>query len=99
MKLESDFQRILKSEIAVIFPGCMIKRNDPYDIQGFPDITVYYKNKYAQLECKRSKDAPHRPNQEYYIKMFNNMGGYAAFVYPENKERVLEEMRAHFGKG
>ena len=99
MKLESVFQKRLKAEIEVIFPGCVIKRNSVDDIQGFPDLTIFYKGKYAMLECKRYKDAPHRPNQDYYINMFNNMGGYASFVYPENKERVLEEMRLHFKGG
>ena len=97
MKRESIFQKRLKDELEVIFPGCLIKRNTPDDLQGFPDITVFYKGKYAQLECKRYADAPHRPNQDYYIKTFNSMGGYAAFIYPENKDQVIKEMKRHFG--
>ena len=96
MRLETEFQRDLKKELKVIFPGCIIKRNIPDDIQGFPDMTVFYKGKYAMLECKRYREAPHRPNQDYYVKTFNTMGGYAAFVYPENKILVLEELKKHF---
>ena len=97
--LESAFQRKTKEEIKRRFPGCVIKRNDPHDIQGFPDITVFYRCKYAHLEFKQRKNAKHQPNQDYYVDLFNKMGGFAAFIYPENKEDILIEMREYFNAG
>lgn len=96
LRLENEFQRNLKKELRDLFPGCIIKRNSVDDIQGFPDITVYYGGKYAHLECKRSEKAHKRPNQEYYINLFNDMGGYASFIYPENKNKVLADLELWF---
>ena len=89
---ESKFQRNLIEELEVLFPGCIVLKNDPNYIQGIPDLLILYKNKWAALEVKQSAKAHHQPNQEYYISMMNDMS-YASFVYPENKEDVLYELQ------
>lgn len=97
--LESTFQRKTRKEIEdVIFPDCIVKRNEPWDHQGFPDLTIFKGRKYAHLEFKRSADAVHQPNQDYYIDLFNKMGAYAAFIYPENKEEIIEELKDYFNQ-
>ena len=96
-KLESQFQVRLKKRLAEKFPGCIVMKNDPNDIQGIPDLNILYKDKWAELECKRSKSAKNRqPNQEYYIGKLNDMG-FARFIFPENEAAVLQEMEAYFG--
>lgn len=95
-KLERDFQRETKYKLRVIFPGCIVKRNSTDDIQGFPDITVFYAGKFAMLEFKRSEDASKRPNQEYWIEELKKIGGYAAFIYPENAEVIFAELKEFF---
>lgn len=92
---ENKFQAELKKEIRARFPGSMVLKNDPNDIQGIPDLMVLYKNKWAALEVKQSATAKHRPNQDYYIDKLGNMS-YAAFIYPENKEDILNEMERSF---
>lgn len=91
-KLERDFQAKLIKELKSIFPGCIIMKNDPDYIQGIPDLIILYKNKWAALEVKRSADATHRPNQDYYVDKMDDMS-FAAFIYPENKEEVLYELQ------
>lgn len=91
MKLERKFQADLIIEIKKRFPGCMVLKNDPTYIQGIPDLLILYKKHWAVLECKKSKDEPFRPNQEYYIKKLKYMS-FAAVIFPENKEEVLNEM-------
>lgn len=88
---ESKFQHGLIEKLKVMFPGCIVLKNDPNYIQGIPDILILYRQKWAAIECKRSSGASHRPNQDYYISMMNDMG-YAAFVYPENEAEVLDEL-------
>jgi hypothetical protein len=90
--LESKFQADLIKELKQLFPGCVIMKNDPEYIQGIPDLTILYGAKWATLECKKSKKSSHRPNQEYYVDKLNGMS-YSAFVYPENKEEVLNELQ------
>lgn len=90
--LENRFKTKLIHEIEDRLPGCMIMHNDANEIQGIPDLLVLYKNKWAALEGKKSADAPHRPNQDYYVEQMNRMS-YAAFVYPENKQEVLDELQ------
>lgn len=90
--VESKFQKSLIAEIEVLFPGCMVIKNDPTYIQGIPDLLILYKDKWAALECKRSERESHRPNQDYYISKLDEMS-YAAFVYPENREVILNELQ------
>lgn len=87
---ESDFQRDLIKEIEEMFPGCIVTKMEPY-IQGIPDLLILFNSRWAMLECKKSEDAKHQPNQDYYVDILNRMS-YSAFVYPENKEEVLHEL-------
>jgi len=90
---ESEFQARLIKEIKERFPGCLVLKNDPTYIQGVPDLLVLYKNRWAGLECKKSaKERNHpRPNQEFYVGKMNEMS-YASFIYPENKEDVINDL-------
>lgn len=94
---ENDFQSKLIKEIKVRFPGCVVMKNDANYIQGIPDLTILYGKHWAMLECKASyKDRMKpRPNQERRIEYMNNLS-YAKFIYPENKEEVLNEMEKSF---
>lgn len=94
-KLESKFQKDLMDEIRRRYPGCVIIKNDSGYIQGFPDWTILYKNKWAVLETKREEGASKQPNQEYYVTKLNAMS-FSRFVYPENKEEVLHELHKTF---
>lgn len=95
--LENKFQSQLIKDIKKEFKGCTVLKNDPNYIQGIPDLVVFYGDKYAFLEVKKQKDASHRPNQDYYIKKFHEQGAYSSFVYPENKEDVIDGMARSFG--
>ena len=94
-KKENDFQSDLIKEIYERFPGCIVMKNDAGYLQGIPDLTVLYKNKWATLEDKREENAAHRPNQDWYVSKMNDMS-FSAFIYPENKEEVLNEMERSF---
>ena len=89
--LENKFQSKLIKELKELFPGCIVMKNDSSYIQGIPDLLVLHGSKWAGLECKKSENAKHQPNQEYYVDKMNKMS-FASFVYPENKEAVLNEL-------
>ena len=93
MKKESEFQKELINEIKQKIPDCIVIKNDSNYIQGIPDLTILTKKGWALLECKKSKKASHQPNQDYYILKANNMS-YGSFIYPENKEDVLNELQS-----
>ena len=95
MKKESQFQSDLIKEIKGRFPGCIVMKNDANYIQGIPDLLVLYKDHWAALECKKEENAHHQPNQEYYISVMNKMS-YARFIYPTNKEEILDELQRAF---
>ena len=92
---ESKFQASLKKEIKEMFPGCIVTKLDSSDIQGLPDLLILYKDKWATLENKRNANASHRPNQDYYVNKMNEMS-FSRFIYPENKEEILNELRRSF---
>ena len=93
--LERNFQRGLIKDIKERFKGAFVIKLDPRLIQGVPDLLVLFGKRWAALEVKRSANAPHRPNQDYRVKIMNEMS-FARFVYPENKESVLDEMESAF---
>lgn len=95
-KQERDFQSSLIKEIKKIFPGCMVLKNDPNYIQGIPDLTIFYKNKWATLEVKKDEKSKRQPNQSYYVNKMNGMS-FSRVIYPENKEEVLNELQQSFG--
>ena len=94
-KLEKRFQSELIKELRELFPGCIILKNDPTYIQGIPDLLILFEDKWAALEVKKSITASHRPNQEFYVNKMGRMS-YANFIYPENKEVVLNELQETF---
>ena len=95
MTPEGKFKKTLKQELKEMFPGCIITQMDPNDIQGIPDLLILWQNKWATLECKKSQNASHRPNQDYYVEKMNNMS-YSSFIFPENKEVILGELQQAF---
>ena len=95
MAKESKFQNGLINKIKERFPGCVIMKNDANYIQGIPDLTILHGDKWAMLEVKKNEKASHQPNQDYYVNKMNEMS-YAAFVYPENEEEVLDALERSF---
>lgn len=91
---ESKFQSNLKKELKNIFPGCIVTKLDSGDIQGIPDLLILYKNKWATLENKRTAKAHKQPNQEYYVNKMNDMS-FSRFIYPENKDEVLTDLKEY----
>jgi hypothetical protein len=93
--LENRFKTKLIREIQEMLPGSIITHLDPNEIQGIPDLLILYRNKWAALEGKKNATASVRPNQAYYVSLMDGMS-FASFIYPENKESVLDALYFHF---
>lgn len=101
MVLERDFQPKLIKRIRAMFPGCMVLKNDTDYLQGIPDLTILYGNRWAILEVKKkrpTKESDWEPNQEWYIELLDRMS-FSACVYPENMEEVLDDLQRAFTPG
>lgn len=98
MARESIFQKGLIREIKQRLPGCLVLKNDPNHIQGIPDLTVLYQDRWAFLEVKKSAKEAHQPNQDYYIEKANAVS-FGAFIFPENKEHVLHDLELTLNPG
>lgn len=99
MKNENRFQAALVKEIKAALPGCIVLKNDGSNVpQGFPDLLILHKKQWGTLECKKSKNAGHQPNQDYYVDLLDGMS-FSKFISPENKEEVLNELYSTFGSG
>ena len=55
MARENKFQRKLIQEIEEKFPGSIVMKNDPNHIQGIPDLTILYKNRWATLDYRKKQ--------------------------------------------
>lgn len=93
--LESQYQSELIKKLKKSFPGCIVLKNDPNYIQGFPDLTVMYGKHWALLEVKRRYNAQVRPNQKHYIDLAKKMS-YASFIFPENEGKVFGDLSRLF---
>lgn len=85
---ERDFQAKLIKDLKHELPGVLVLKNDPNYIQGIPDLTILYKQKWALLEVKKSSSAPLRPNQEYYISEADKQS-FGEVIFPENYDVVM----------
>lgn len=93
---EASFQTKVLKKIGDLFPGSFVVKNDPRVNQGVPDILILFKDKWAMLEFKASPKARTRPNQPYFVKLFNNMS-FAAFIHPGNEKKVLNDLQSALG--
>ena len=94
-KLESKFQKEFIDKVKERYPGSIALKNDSGYIQGFPDWTILYQDKWAVLEMKKDKGARKQPNQEYYVEKLNDMS-FSRFVCPENEEEVFNDLDTLF---
>ena len=92
---EGMFQRQVKEDLKKRFPGCIVIKNDPSSLQGIPDLSIFYEEHWGMLEVKNDEEAPHQPNQDYWVDKLNNMS-FAAFINPSNREEVLDAMERSF---
>jgi hypothetical protein len=94
--LERDYQARLIKKLRLLFPGCVILKNDTSYMQGVPDLLVLFEDKWAMLEVKESEDSIEQPNQRFYVQQFSEMS-FGAFIYPSNEEEVLRDLQQAFG--
>lgn len=90
---ENEYQETLIKKIKNLLPGCTVLKNDPNYIQGIPDLTVLYQGRGGMLEVKASEKSRERPNQRYFVDLFNKSETFASFIYPENEEEVLRALQ------
>lgn len=95
--LERDYQAQLIRRIKTRFPKAIVLKNDSTYMQGIPDLLILVDNHWAALECKAYDRAPVRANQQYFVDLMNSMS-FAAFIYPENEEEVLDDLQYSFGR-
>ena len=89
--LENKFQANLIKKLKKLYPDCFIMKNDSSYMQGVPDLLVLNNDKWATLECKKSANARHQPNQDYYVGKMNEMS-FSRFIFPENEQEVLDDL-------
>lgn len=78
-----------------MFPGCAVYKMDASYQQGIPDLLILWGEYWAALEVKISPMAATQPNQDYYIQQLQEMS-FAAYIYPENEEEVLDALQQAF---
>ena len=80
---ENSYQAGLIKRIKERFPGCIVLKNDSTYIQGMLDLTILWQDGWGSLEVKAS---------ESYLELLNKMS-FAAYIYPENEEEVLDALQ------
>lgn len=94
-KVEREYQPHVIKRLQTEFPGGIVMKNDAGYRQGYPDLIFTY-GKTIHLETKRDEKASFRPNQQYYINLINEQGGFARSIRPENEDEVFKEIADYF---
>jgi hypothetical protein len=92
---ENQYQAKLIKRLESRFPGCVVLKNDAAYQQGILDLILLYRDRWASLEVKRSASAPVQPNQDHFVQQLDEMS-FAAYIYPENEEEVLNALQQAF---
>lgn len=98
MAIESGFQGRLREKIKALLPDCIVMKTDATNHQGIPDLCIMCRGRCAFIECKGSRTAAHRPNQDTWVDWLSSQGFFAAFAYPENANEILMDLQRYFGK-
>lgn len=95
--LEGKYKTELTKRIYERFGNrCVVVRLDSALMQGISDMLVLFEGgMWAALEAKTRGNAARQPNQEFYVQKLNDMC-FAAFIYPENEEAVLNELEEEY---
>lgn len=86
---EGPYKTYLRHRIERELQGSLVIKLDPSDIQGIPDMGILFGCRWGALEAKISRRANIQPNQEHWVTRLNDMS-FAAFIYPEIEEEVLD---------
>lgn len=92
---EGQYQTAIIKRLKKMFPGCMVMKTGSDYMQGLPDLVILWEGYWAALEVKTSALASRQPNQDYYIEQLDLMS-FAAYIYPENEEEVLDALQQAF---
>lgn len=93
---ETKFEQETIKEIYDRLPGSVVLKNDASRHQGIPDRLILWGKHWAALEFKAKENSKQQPNQDYYVETLDRMS-FAAFIYPENKDEVLDALQSAFG--
>lgn len=99
--LESPFKTRFIKRLEKEFPGCVILKNDANYRQGIPDLIMLWDVYWASFETKRKKPTSandFEPNQEWWLDKLDTMS-FAACVYPENVEEIVDALQRQFKTG
>lgn len=94
---ENAYQSKLIKKLRQLHPDWILFKNDANYLQGIPDWTALHNGTYALFDVKRSRNAEHQPNQDWYIQNANKDGGFGSFVFPENEEDFLDAIQQALG--
>ncbi len=87
-KFQAEVVKWLKKQ------GCEVFKMNPGP--GVPssteDLLFLVDGFWGFLECKKSKNASHRPGQDKTVERHNQMS-YSRFTWPENWEEVKKELK------
>lgn len=98
MSIEGPYKTQLTKTIYRMFgtDHCAVVRLDSALLQGIPDMGILFDGGFwALLEAKTSRRARIQPNQPYYVDFMNQLC-FAAFIYPDNEEAVLNALQEEY---
>lgn len=89
-KFKQKFCRELKKLGAI---AILQYKQDATTVKGFPDTLAIFDGVVIFIEFKASKNAKFQPLQKEWNTRLNEAFHFAYIVYPENSEKILNEIK------
>ena len=94
MNPETLYKNRLMPKLKAI-PNSYWIKTQMVSLSGVPDILGCVNGRFVALELKASWREARKKHylQKHVIKRIRQTGGYAEFIYPENEELIIEEIK------
>lgn len=98
MRPEDKFKNNVVKPALKQIPKCWHFTKEAVSIRGISDIIGVVNGRFFAWELKTSKKEADKKTgrnalQRYILDIINHCGGIGRFVYPENLEECLDELR------
>lgn len=91
---KNGYQSVVKKKLKKEFPQCEVRKLNPNEIQGSPDLLILCPITWATLETKGYEKANKQANQPYYVDKHNKMS-FSSFIHPDNENEVFNKLHKH----
>jgi penicillin-binding protein-related factor A (putative recombinase) len=97
-RLEKRFENKVRDILKEVPKSYWFMKTAGSSIRGTPDVLGIVNGRFIALELKRTRKLSEVRTkttelQKYKLRLLKDVGAYSSFVYPENLDKILSDIR------